>query len=140
MDLEESPLSGVELYNARRARWLTPPATPPTPAEPTPSSTSRRRLEQVLNAPDALTNDDVWYGNIEKIWKGLSAGGRLKRRLPMQLVVKIVHAAWLRDNTWPAGAIVQEDDELDPPPAPVLAPTSAPSSGISTPWTQVEEG
>ncbi|KAJ7068458.1 hypothetical protein C8F01DRAFT_1118253 [Mycena amicta] len=136
MDLDS--LSGVDLYNARRARWLTPPSpSEPRPADSDSLSLSRRRLEQVLNGP--LT-DEVWFGNIQKIWKGLAVGGRLKKRLPMRLVVKLVHAAWIRDNTWPAGAIVPEDDELDPPPAPILMPTSAPSSGISTPWTPVEEG
>ncbi|KAF7292291.1 hypothetical protein HMN09_01212700 [Mycena chlorophos] len=131
---DDSPLFGVDLYNARRLRWLTPPPDLPPPDNNSPSS-SRRRLEQVLSAPDAITSDDVWFGSVEKIWKGLSAGGKLKRRLPMRLVVKIVHAAWVRDQTWPAGAVVQDDDELDvlPPPAPKLVPISAPSSGISTP-------
>ncbi|KAJ6539512.1 hypothetical protein B0H19DRAFT_1078574 [Mycena capillaripes] len=129
------PLSGVEFYNARRALWLTP-TVPPRPPEP---SSSRRKLEQVLSEPDALTSDDVWYGSVEKIWKGLGAGGRLKRRLPMRLVIKIIHAAWLRDQTWPAGTAAPEpDDELPVlPPAPLLQPTSATSSGISTPWTLV---
>jgi len=98
----------------------------------------------VLSAPDALTNDDVWFGSVEKIWKGLGAGGRLKRRLPMRLVIKIIHSAWLRDQTWPAGEMAPEpDDELpDLPPAPIIQPASATSSGISTPWTLVgpEEG
>jgi len=116
------------------------PTVPPRPPEP---SSSRRKLEQVLGAPDALTSDDVWFGSIEKIWKGLGSGGRLKRRLPMRLVIKIIHSAWLRDQTWPAGAAAPEpDDELeppDPPPAPIILPASATSSGISTPWTLVDE-
>ncbi|KAJ7490437.1 hypothetical protein B0H11DRAFT_1625793, partial [Mycena galericulata] len=100
---------GVEFYNARRAQWLTP-TVPPRAAEP---SSSRRKLEQVLSSPDAVSDDAVWSGSVEKIWKGLSAGGRLKRRLPMKLVIKIIHAAWLRDQTWPMGAIAPEpDDEL----------------------------
>ncbi|KAJ7781065.1 hypothetical protein B0H16DRAFT_1298520 [Mycena metata] len=133
----EPPLSGVDLYNARRALWLTP-TVPPRPPEP---SSSRRKLEQVLSTPDALTSDEVWFGSVEKIWKGLGAGGRLKRRLPMTLVIKIIHSAWLRDQTWPAGAAAPEpDDELLPPdlpPAPIIHPASATSSGISTPWTLV---
>ncbi|KAJ7180272.1 hypothetical protein C8R43DRAFT_870859 [Mycena crocata] len=140
MSSEESqshsePLSGLALYEARRAQWLTP-TVPPRAPEP---STSRRKLEQVLSAPNAVTSDDVWFGSVEKIWKGLGAGGRLKRRLPMNLVIKIIHSAWLRDQTWPAGATAPEpDDELpDVPPAPIIHPTSATSSGISTPWTLV---
>jgi len=100
----------------------------------------------VLSTPDALTSDDVWYGSVEKIWKGLGAGGRLKRRLPMSLVIKIIHSAWLRDQTWPAGEAAPEpDDELlqqqpDLPPAPIIQPASGASSGISTPWTLVGDG
>ncbi|KAJ7240308.1 hypothetical protein B0H12DRAFT_1134857 [Mycena haematopus] len=140
-----TPLTGIEFYNARRAQWLTPPVpAPPRPPGSEPSS-ARRKLEQVLSAPDALTSDDVWFGSVEKIWKGLGAGGRLKRRLPMRLVIKIIHAAWLRDQTWPAGEAAPEpDDEMLPPesplpPAPVIQPASATSSGISTPWTLVGE-
>ncbi|KAJ7368481.1 hypothetical protein DFH08DRAFT_947393 [Mycena albidolilacea] len=140
----DAALTGVDFYNARRALWLTPrPNTPSYKPEP---SSSRRKLEKVLNSPDALTNDDVWFGSTEKIWKGLSAGGRLKRRLPMNLVIKIIHSAWLRDQTWPAGEVAPDpDDELLPdlPPAPTIQPASATSSGISTPWTLVgppEEG
>ncbi|KAJ7178972.1 hypothetical protein C8R46DRAFT_619972 [Mycena filopes] len=134
-DSTTPPLSGVDLYNARRALWLTP-TVPPRAPDP---SSSRRKLEQVLSTPDALTSDEVWFGSVEKIWKGLGAGGRLKRRLPMTLVIKIIHSAWLRDQTWPVGAAAPEpDDELpDLPPAPIIHPTSATSSGISTPWTLV---
>ncbi|KAK7054218.1 hypothetical protein R3P38DRAFT_3343690 [Favolaschia claudopus] len=134
----DSPaLTGVDFYNARRAKWLTP-TVPPRAPEP---SSSRRKLEQVLSAPDALTSDEVWFGSVEKIWKGLGAGGRLKRRLPMRLVIKIVHLSWMRDQTWPSGEVAPEpDDELvEPPPAPIIQPTSATSSGISTPWTLVGE-
>ncbi|KAJ7638987.1 hypothetical protein FB45DRAFT_680953, partial [Roridomyces roridus] len=103
---------GPDFYKLRRAQWLTPTSALPRPAEP---SSSRRKLEQVLSTPDAVTDDEVWYGSVEKIWKGLSQGGRLKRRLPMKLVIKIIHSAWLRDNTWPANAVAPEpDDELLP--------------------------
>ncbi|KAJ7498741.1 hypothetical protein FB451DRAFT_1014494 [Mycena latifolia] len=134
--MDPAPTDGPDYYIQRRARWLTP-TVPPRPPEP---SSSRRKLEQVLSSPDALTSDDVWFGSVEKIWKGLGAGGRLKRRLPMKLVIKIIHSAWLRDQTWPAGTAAPEPDDelLDVPPAPIIHPTSATSSGISTPWTLVE--
>ncbi|KAJ7284002.1 hypothetical protein C8J57DRAFT_1498987 [Mycena rebaudengoi] len=136
--------SGPEFYQARRARWLAPnPELPPRPHE---HSSSRRKLEQVLSAPDAVNNDDVWFGSIEKIWKGLGAGGRLKRRLPMYLVIKIIHSAWLRDDTWPPGAVAPEpDDELPPninhfDGADALNPHATyPSSGMTTPWLLVED-
>lgn len=81
------PPPGPSYYAARRALWLTPRSSPSQPRVLEPS-TSRRRLEDLLNAPGAVTSDDVWTGGVEKVWKGLSAGGRLKRRLPMNLVVR----------------------------------------------------
>ncbi|KAJ7765067.1 hypothetical protein DFH07DRAFT_719449, partial [Mycena maculata] len=106
------PIDGPTFYAARRLRWLTPPVPTARPASPTPSSSSsRRKLEAALSTPDALTSDVVWHTNVEKIWKGLGAGGRLKRRLPMRLVIKIIHAAWLRDQTWPVGLVAPEPDD-----------------------------
>jgi hypothetical protein len=88
----------------------------------------------LLNPPDAVGDERVWKSGIENVWKGLNAGGRLKRRLPMNIVVcftffwlslsfsgsgyvvkiKIVHAAWLRDpDTWPPGAVAPESDDLE---------------------------
>lgn len=80
----ELPPPGPEYYAARRALWLTPTARARLPEQ----SSSRKRLEKLLNAPDAVDDDDVWDNGIEKVWKGLSAGGRLKRPLPMGLIVR----------------------------------------------------
>lgn len=123
------PPPGPDHFAARRALWLAPrSSSPPRTPEP---STSRRRLQEVLSSPGAERSDQVWHGGVEKVWKGLSAGGRLKRRLPMNLIVrpgynlrfsfftflvkiKILHAAWLRDNTWPAGAAAPDSDDAIP--------------------------
>lgn len=78
------PPPGPSYYAARRALWLTP--IPGLPLPPVPS-TSRDRLEQLLNVPGAVENEEVWRAGVEKVWKGLVAGGRLKRRLPMNIVV-----------------------------------------------------
>ncbi|KAJ6628797.1 hypothetical protein B0H10DRAFT_2428685 [Mycena sp. CBHHK59/15] len=55
------PPPGPEYYNARRALWLTPnPVLPPRAQEP---SSSRRKLEQVLNSPTRSTttaSDQTW--------------------------------------------------------------------------------
>lgn len=79
------PPPGPLHYAARRDLWLrAKTAAPPRKPEP---STSRKRLETLLNSPDAANKEEVWKGGVEKVWKGLNAGGRLKRRLPMNLVV-----------------------------------------------------
>ena len=61
--------------------------------------------------------------------------------------MKVVHAAWLRDNTWPAGAVAPEPDDIlldDEPPLelPLTAltlrtPLTEQSSGVTTPWMVV---
>ncbi len=82
----ELPPPGPSHYIARREIWLTHRALPRGRAEP---STSRQRLEDLLNRPGAVANEGVWKSGVEKVWKGLSAGGRLKRPLPMNLIVSI---------------------------------------------------
>ncbi|KAL0570095.1 hypothetical protein V5O48_011870 [Marasmius crinis-equi] len=109
------PPPGPSHYAARRALWLTPTGHV---REPLPPSTSRRKLETLLATPNAADDDNVWNGGIEKVWKGLSSGVTLKKRLPMSMVIKIIHCAWVQDETWPSGAIAPEpDDILEDPPA-----------------------
>ncbi|CAK5275408.1 unnamed protein product, partial [Mycena citricolor] len=90
-------------------QWLTPTDPIRTPdLEP---SSSRRKLERILSSPDALTSNEIWRNHVEKIWNGLNAGGKLRRRLPMHLVIKIIHSSWLRDSTWPVGQAAPEPDD-----------------------------
>ena len=84
------PPQGPAYFAARRALWLAPCATQRSgvrarPAEP---STSRQRLEKLLNRPGAANDEGVWKAGVEKVWKGLTGGVRLKRRLPLALVVR----------------------------------------------------
>lgn len=70
-------------------------------------------------------------------------GGRLKRSLPLTLVIKVIHAGWLRDpDTWPSGAVAPDSDQ-DPgadqpgpsPPATMnlnSPNTNTTSKGVST--------
>ena len=78
------PPPGPAHYAARRALWLASTSGAPSPPIP---STSRQRLEQLLSMPGAVESEEVWKAGVEKVWKGLVAGGKLKRRLPMNLVV-----------------------------------------------------
>lgn len=77
------PDPGPDLYDARRRLWLTPRVKPATH----PPSSSRQKLEFLLSQPDAIRNQDLWHHSLEKIWDGLTSGGRLKYRLPMNLIV-----------------------------------------------------
>ena len=123
----ELPPPGPDHYVARRKLWLTPQRIVEHPSNQ--PSTSRQRLEKLLSFPDAAESDKVWNNGVENVWRGLNEGGRLKRRLPMALIVcsyslesstvfmhvmkiKIVHAAWIRENTWPPGAVAPEPDDI----------------------------
>jgi hypothetical protein len=81
----ELPPPGPDHYAARRKLWLTPRHI--VQSSPLESSTSRQRLEKLLNLPNATESDEAWNDGIENVWKGLNAGGKLKRRLPMALIV-----------------------------------------------------
>jgi hypothetical protein len=58
--------------------------------------------------------------------------------------MKIIHSAWLRDDTWPAGAVAPEPDDvmIDIPdfvwkyPPSSTGPTEY-SSGVTSPWMVV---
>lgn len=78
------PPPGPSYYAARRALWLNPTPGHPLPQVP---STSRQKLEQLLSAPGAVESEETWKSGIERVWKGLVTGEKLKRRLPMNLVV-----------------------------------------------------
>jgi hypothetical protein len=79
------PPPGPAYYLARRKLWLTP-RSPRVPCLPD-YSASRQRLQAVLSEPNVVHDDDAWRNGIEKVWKGLSGGGKLKQRLPMSLIV-----------------------------------------------------
>ncbi|KAE9410161.1 hypothetical protein BT96DRAFT_912999 [Gymnopus androsaceus JB14] len=108
------PPPGPAYYLARRALWLKSPDNfvPHDDSVPRQLSTSRQKLENLLHTSDAVYNKEAWEGGIEKVFKGLSGGATLKRRLPLNLVIKIVHCAWVQDGTWPAGAVAPEPDDV----------------------------
>jgi hypothetical protein len=81
----DMPPQGPAYFAARRALWLNPGTT--QPSRPPVQSSSRQRLEGLLNRPGAVNDEGVWKSGVEKVWKGLTGGVRLKRRLPLALVV-----------------------------------------------------
>ncbi|KAF8138480.1 hypothetical protein EV363DRAFT_1252136 [Boletus edulis] len=119
------PPPGPDHYTARRARWLASTDTLPPPRHvPQPHA----RLQCLLNHPDPHT-DPVWNHGIDKVWNGLAKGNRLKHRLPMDLVIKVIHAAWRRDpETWPEDAVAPDSDESR-----AITSTSPSSSRLQSP-------
>ncbi|KAG9218894.1 hypothetical protein CCMSSC00406_0000992 [Pleurotus cornucopiae] len=110
------PQPGPEYYATRRALWLSRPEQAQSQEQPhIPHPVGIQKLAKALSAPGAVQDDRLWKQSLNKIWKGFSSGASLVERLPMRVVVRIVHAAWLRDSTWPANAQAPEpDDELPP--------------------------
>ncbi|ETW83825.1 hypothetical protein HETIRDRAFT_449454 [Heterobasidion irregulare TC 32-1] len=111
---EDLPPPGPDHFHARRALWLTPLSVPRPPSPPS-ASEAHTRLEELLNKPGALENNDVWQAGLGKVWKSLVSGGRLKQLLPLKLVIKILYAGWLRDGTWPENAAAVETDDFFSP-------------------------
>lgn len=122
------PLPGADHFAARRTLWWSPGPNEPSPTE---ANSSRRRLEALLAHPGALEDDDIWEAGVDRVWRGLVNGAKLKHRLPLALVVrpyprlshgsglyrssflqiKILQAGWIREGTWPKGAIVPDSDD-----------------------------
>jgi hypothetical protein len=55
--------------------------------------------------------------------------------------IKIVHAAWVHDGTWPAGAMAPDSDDilLDNEESP-FEPLQSCSSGVTAPWLAINRG
>ncbi|RDX55432.1 hypothetical protein OH76DRAFT_1319008, partial [Lentinus brumalis] len=104
----ELPPPGPDYFAARRALWLAPGEAPSRPTE---ANSSRRRLETLLATPDALEDDVIWQTGVDRVWRGLLGGARLKHPLPLTLVLKILQAGWIREGTWPKGAIAPDSDD-----------------------------
>ncbi|KAM5540350.1 hypothetical protein V8D89_005808 [Ganoderma adspersum] len=101
------PPPGADYFAARRALWWAPGSNPPSPTEPNPS---RGKLETLLAEPAALEDDRVWDAGLDRVSRGLTSGAKLKHRLPLALVIKILQAGWIREGTWPKGAVAPESD------------------------------
>ncbi|KJA29859.1 hypothetical protein HYPSUDRAFT_60708 [Hypholoma sublateritium FD-334 SS-4] len=93
------PEPGPDYYAARRRLWLTPPPNPSVSTSRL--SADRSRIEKGLTERNYPSD----------VWRVISSGQRLKRSLPMRYLIRIVHAAWLRDTTWPVGVVVPDSDD-----------------------------
>ncbi|KAL6299720.1 hypothetical protein BKA93DRAFT_741931 [Sparassis latifolia] len=103
------PLPGPAYFCARRALWWAPG---PCPAQVVETSPSRRKLENLLNEGGAEESKQVWDAGLAKVWESLVSGVRLKKRLPLSMVIKILKAGWIQDGTWPRGGVAPEPDDV----------------------------
>ena len=82
---DEMPPPGLSYFEKRRALWYTPPPNPLSPPSPSPS---RIKLEALLGQPGAVESDEVWKAGLKNVWKGLVGGNMLRKRLPLDIVVR----------------------------------------------------
>ncbi|KZV97304.1 hypothetical protein EXIGLDRAFT_764594 [Exidia glandulosa HHB12029] len=99
------PPPGPEHFAARRAAWLEIPPDK-DPRTPTSASRERARIEQLLR--QGKVTDETWRA-LKSLHTSLMGGSKLKSGLAMADVVKLLHAGWQRDGTWPPGAEATED-------------------------------
>lgn len=78
------PEPGPAHFAARRALWRKPVSFPP------PRTEQSAKLLELLDREDTLENDDVWNRGLDRIWKGVTGGGKLKRPLPMRYLVRFL--------------------------------------------------
>ncbi|KAK2466111.1 hypothetical protein APHAL10511_001753 [Amanita phalloides] len=97
------PPAGPAYYEARRQLWLTPRPITMTLAP-------ERHLESRLALPESYSTSR----SIQDLWKGICSGRKLRNRVPLRLMITIVHTAWIQEETWPKGVVVPSSDE--PPP------------------------
>ncbi|KAH9179782.1 hypothetical protein EDB89DRAFT_2224781 [Lactarius sanguifluus] len=87
------PSPGPDYFAARRALWITPTAA--SRLDQTTSASLIKR-DGPLENPGASESYEVWED----------------RLLPLRAVIKIVHAGWRRDGTWPDNTIVVDEDNF----------------------------
>ncbi|KAH9853666.1 hypothetical protein C2E23DRAFT_822187 [Lenzites betulinus] len=104
------PNHGPELFEARKALWRQPGSHARVPPQP---NLSQQKLEHILATPGALESDKTWAAGIDRVWDGLVGGARLRHHLPLALVIKILQAGWIREGTWPRGAVVADSDDTN---------------------------
>lgn len=91
------PTIGPIYWERRRAEWLKQGSDQLQTSDPhhqnqsttttATASNARARLEALLAAPGAEEDDLIWNDAVNAIWKGLVRGDRLKRNLPLPIVV-----------------------------------------------------
>ncbi|KZT72506.1 hypothetical protein DAEQUDRAFT_808963 [Daedalea quercina L-15889] len=142
----QMPPPGPAYFLARRALWWESSGNSPQQEH---ASTSHRKLEDLLNGQDAHESDEAWRAGLGKVYRALVSGARMKKPMPLRMVVKIIMSGWIRDGTWPRGGVAPDpDDELLPPEdsgymAPSMSPTTVTPDVMSravSPWSPQDIG
>ncbi|KIL70183.1 hypothetical protein M378DRAFT_156252 [Amanita muscaria Koide BX008] len=107
---ENLPPPGPAYYEARRQLWLTPHPQR-TAVAPRTNFCRRRKLEKLVVVPEQQKDSDQYCETIRGLWKAICSSKRFNDRVPLRLMISIVHATWQQDETWPKGAIVHSSDE-----------------------------
>jgi hypothetical protein len=86
--------TGPLYWERRRAEWLAQNPNQSSNQSNTPTATekaasARARLEALLAEPGAEEDELIWNDSINAIWKGLVRGDRLKKNLPLPVIVSI---------------------------------------------------
>ena len=95
----DEPTTGLAYWEKRRAEWLQGSSKPRPEAANSdngPGSRARARLEALLAPPLAEEDDMIWNDTVSGIWKGLSRGDRLKKNLPLPVLVRRRMSALVR--------------------------------------------
>ncbi|KAH8105996.1 hypothetical protein BXZ70DRAFT_408777 [Cristinia sonorae] len=102
------PEPGLAHFIARQRLWRIP--------RPHASTTRPQHLvlERFLKRRGGrIDSDEAWRAGLDKVWKGITSGAKLKQNMPLTYLVQILQAGWIQDGTWPRGHVVQpSDDEL----------------------------
>ncbi|KAG8985463.1 hypothetical protein FRB90_004692 [Tulasnella sp. 427] len=124
---EPLPTVGPDYYELRRQQWLRPTTSSSSAAavnddvQSTSSSSSsgpvgkknrqekekdssKARLEELLSAPGAEEDEELWKTYLHTVHDGLVGGKKFKRGIKLSMAVKILKAGWLRDGTWDVAA------------------------------------
>ncbi|GJE85001.1 hypothetical protein PsYK624_010780 [Phanerochaete sordida] len=124
------PEPGPAYFAARQALWRTVPGA--QSSQPTTAPRRSKKLQSILQADGPLDTEKYWSAGLEKVWKGLIGGQKLKERLPLRDLIKILQAGWIHDGTWPKGQVAPEpDDEARLDSTSVI--TTAATSRVPTP-------
>lgn len=89
------PTFGPEYWTSRRAQWLTAPSVAEGENARPVRGENQHRLIELMNEPGAQESDEVWSSGLDKVWKNLVNGTKLKKPLPLSTAVCIISTVYL---------------------------------------------
>lgn len=77
--------------------------------QPAESSTPRRTLEDLLATENAYEDDGIWRAGVGKVYRALVDGARLKKRMPLRLVVRYICSCSLLSSPLQVSLLMAND-------------------------------